>query len=107
MKYMVTIDYRETDDPIRNEHGLSKLLAYAEELDALMEESPVRLVLPVIWDCYAPVGYAVLEAEEESDLQPFVARFGHHPKVSVRMVRLLDEVMELARDILATKRASN
>lgn len=100
MKILLTIDYTKTDDPIRNRHGLAKLLSYAEELDSVTAAHGVELLTPVIWECEAPKGYCVLEAPSMEAVEPLARRFGHHPVISLAHVRFLDEVKVLAREKL-------
>jgi hypothetical protein len=104
MKYLVLIDYTDNDDPIRSPHGLSRLLAFGRELDGLVTAAGVERLTPVLWECRAPRGYCVFEADDPALLEPLTGRFGHKPKISVRQVRFLDELLTLGEEVLADLR---
>jgi hypothetical protein len=102
MKLLVVIDYTGSDDPIRHPHGLSRLLAFASQLEELVAAAGVTPLTPVIWECEAPKGYVVFEADNHDRLAPLLARFGHHPRISVLHVRFLDELKVLGREVLSS-----
>lgn len=103
MKYLIKIDYcGYKKDPILSQRGMGALLNYANNLEGILDGVDAELIAPIFWECHEPIGYAVFEAEDEKVLQPLVKRFGPHPKVSIKQVRFIPELIELGTEILPT-----
>jgi hypothetical protein len=105
--FQVVIEFPAERDPVRHQHGLAKLLEYANWVEAQTEFPTVRRLTPIVWACEEPVGFGLYEAESEGDLQSFLARLHNTESVRVLPCRYLSEVMQLAELRLVAMRSAH
>ncbi len=106
MMFQVVVEFALERDPVRQRHGLRRLLDYAHWLEHQQEHPGVRPLSPIVWGCEQPIGFGLYEADDAQELHAMLAHLHNTTRVSVIPCKYLDEVMQLAEVRLAAMRAA-
>ncbi len=104
MIFHVTIEFAVERDPIRQLHGLGRLLAFGRQLEEREAALGLRRLSPVAWGCEQPLGFALYEAPSEAPLRELLGGLHNTREIRVVACKDLTEVMALAGPRLAALR---
>jgi muconolactone delta-isomerase len=100
MKFHVTVEYSLAVDPLKSRQPLEVLVHLAEWLEG-QKGSRTCDPLHLYWAAeMPPTAYAIFDVHSEADFQEILSRLPDVPRITVRQIRDLDEVVPEGRELL-------